>query len=499
MTKKNLKNYTTGCVEINLEDKSNMKINKQIIESVEKLDDKELEVVEEALTEAEDSIEDTVEDEEMVIDDVLSATVSEIADAVKDAAEEASDGKETYSDAKAEKIASEIKKEAVGFDAAAWAPLDVRNELTDKLDDCLSNALVAHASGTHDGVDLLVCGLPGSGKTGITKQWAKDRGVNLFYLNAKNDDLGAILNGFPVDTVEKDENGKEIHKVARSFSKSLDALDREKSVLFLDEFNRAAPKLRAVLLSLINEHVVEGPGEDGFRHFDNLLFSVACINPSVPTDPGAMDLNDAEMSRFVDKIDWDSKVDDALNYINFHLNKLLNTHKPEDKDYKFFYVRYKKILNLASALLGDHRFDFDTRDDLLDLFNDKATMLNQRAITDALMAHGYDKAKFLNWVDKYSKFLEKDKIIIHEILDSWVEPEVKAPADGEAGEISSPTETTKTAGTTSDSDDFDSVFGADGEESETDLFGSTTSTAGTAAKVSAADALNRIKSFDFTL
>jgi hypothetical protein len=178
-----------------------MKINKIITESVAAIDEKEIDTVEEALTEAEEA-----SDEEMIIDDVLSASVSEIADAVQDAAEDASDGKETYSDEKAETIAAEIKKEANGFDAAAWAPLDVPSELTDKLDDCLANALVAHASGTHDGVDLLVTGLPGSGKTGITKQWAKDRGVNLFYLNAKNDDLGAILNGFPVDTTEETDD-----------------------------------------------------------------------------------------------------------------------------------------------------------------------------------------------------------------------------------------------------------------------------------------------------
>lgn len=479
-----------------------MKIKKQlIVEEIVK--EPETEVLE-SLTEAADAaeVEDTAENEDLIIDDVLSASMSEIADTVQDAAKEASKGKETYSDENAEKIAAELKTAARGFDAAAWAPLDVASELTDKLDDCLANAMAAQASGTHDGVDLLVCGLPGSGKTGITKQWAKDRGVNLFYLNAKNDDLGAILNGFPVDTVEKDADGKDVHRVTRSFSKSLDALDREKSVLFLDEFNRAAPKLRAVLLSLINEHVVDGDGPDGFRHFNNLLFTVACINPSVPTDPGAMDLNDAEMSRFVDTMDWDSKVGDALRYITFHLSKLIKALKPEDENYAFFYTRYKKILNLATALLTDPRFAFDSRDDLLDLFNDKAKMLNQRAISDALMAHGYNKQKFLNWVDKYSKFLEKDILMIHEILDTWFEPDVKVPNNTEdTGATQDSDVETETAGTTidPDSDDFDSVFGTDGEETDDDLFGTTASAAGAAAKVSAADALNRIKSFDFSL
>ena len=172
--------------------------------------------------------EDTESPEELAVDNLDSVSVSELADVVKASAEEASEGEETYSDSKAEKIASEIKTYAKGFDASAWAPLDVPSELTDKLDDCLANAMAAQASGTHDGVDLLVSGLPGSGKTGITKQWAKDRGVNLFYLNAKNDDLGAILNGFPVDTIEKDENGNDVHKVTRSYSKSLDKLDEPK-------------------------------------------------------------------------------------------------------------------------------------------------------------------------------------------------------------------------------------------------------------------------------
>lgn len=434
--------------------------------------------------------------DDIAVDNVDSVATDELADAIIASAEEASDGAETYSDTKANTIATEIKTHAKGFDAAAWAPLDVPSELTDKLDDCLANAMVAHSSGTHDGVDLLVTGLPGSGKTGITKQWAKDRGVNLFYLNAKNDDLGAILNGFPVDTVETDEEGNEVHKVTRSFSTALDGLDAPNSVLFLDEFNRAAPKLRASLLTLINEHTVEGPSKDGTRRFDNLLFTVACINPSVPTDPGAMDLNDAEMSRFVDSMDWDSKADDALRYINFHLDRLIKKLDPNDENYQFFYVRYNKIKNLANALINDSRFEFDTRDDLLDLFNDKAKMLNQRAITDALMSHGYSKDKFLAWVDKYSKFLDKDKEMIHEILDSWTELDVTVDGNSSLGSVN--TDTTTTSDTEDDSD-FDSIFGDEGEETDTDLFGTTTSAAGKAAKVSAADALNRIKNFDFTL
>jgi hypothetical protein len=463
-----------------------MKIKKTINESIN-----DTKLVEKVITEAEET-----PAEDLVIDDVLSATVPEVADAVQVAAEKASDGEETYSDAKAEKVANEIKTYAKGFDTAAWAPLDVASALTDALDDCLAASFESKTLGTHDGTDLLISGLPGSGKTGITKQWAKDRGVNLFYLNAKNDDLGAILNGFPVDTTETTDDGRTVHAVARSYSKSLDDLDKERSVLFLDEFNRAPSKLRAVLLSLINEHVIDGNGPDGYRHFDHLLFTVACINPAVPTDPGAMELNDAEMSRFVDTMDWDSTPEEAVKYINWYIPEKVIKSIPQGDDYNALYIRATKRLNLANALLADYRFNFDTRDDLLALFQTQAKMLNQRSITDAIMKHGHDKNKFLAWVDQKSKFLDKNKEMIHEILDSWVEPEVHVPGADAVATTEKPQ--TKTA-TNTDSDDFDAVFGAGGDETDTDLFGTNTSSAGNAAKVSATDALNRIKGFDFTL
>ena len=306
---------------------------------------------------------------------------------------------------------------------------------------------------------------------------------------------------------ETDENGKQIHKVQRSYSNALDPLKEPRSVLFLDEFNRAAPKLRATLLTLINEHEIEGPGKKGTYRFDNMLFTIACINPSVPTDPGAMNLNDAEKSRFAMKMKWDSKVDDALRYLNFYINKKINELDKSDEDYAFLYVEHKKIYNLAMALLNDPRFEFDSRDDLLDLFNEDKTMLNQRAITDGLLLAGSDKTEFLDWVDNYSDFLQKNIDMIHEILDSWAEPEVEAPTDGTAQSTTNDSSFDSTAqnddsldqAAATDESDFNSVFGDEGEESDSDLFGATASTAGNAAKVNATDALARIKGFDFSL
>ena len=499
-----------------------MKIKKQPI--TESTLAKELELLEDAADEKAvagvDAEVDVDADLDLAIDDVAGTDTDELADKIKTAKEVSTSGEETYSDTNANKIATELKTIARGFDTAAWAPLDVPNELTDKLDDCLSNAMVGNYMGTHDGTDLLVDGLPGSGKTGIVRAWAKARGVNILYLNAKDDDLGANINGFPVAETRTGKNGEVIHVVTRAFSDALDGLNRPKSVLFLDEFNRAPAKLRAVLLTLINEHAVVGKNDDeegagdGYKHFKNLLFTVACINPAVPTDPGAMDLNDAEMSRFVDTIDWDSTADKAISYITFYINSLIKQLDPQNSNYPFLYTRYKKIFNLATALLNDPRFEFNTREDLPDLFNGnafnnmpgvtvRAKMLNQRSITDALTSHGYSKNKFLTWVDKYSRFLDKDKQMIHEILDAWVEPDVVVPASpasnaSENNALDSDAEAAQQAAAT-DEGDFNSVFGNAGEESDSDLFGATASAAGSAAKVSAADALNRIKGFDFRL
>lgn len=477
-----------------------MKINKRTFTEGAKASKKiETQEIEKKLTEAEEP-----SDDNLVIDDVNATPVSDIADAVITATEVATDGEETYSAEKAEKIATEIKTHAKGLDYTKWAPLDVPSALTIALDKCLSKSLIAQKSGRKDGCDLLINGLPGSAKTGIVNAWAEARGVNLFSLNSNDEDIGAVLNGFPIDNVEQDEEGKNVHYTARSYSRSLDSLKEPMSVLFLDEFNRAPQKLRASLLKLINEHEVTGPGKNGKYRFDNLLFTIACINPAVPTDPGAIELNDAEKSRFAKKIKWDSTPEEALRYLTFYLNKTINNLDPKDPDYAFLYREHKAIYYLMVALLTDSRFNFDTRDDLAELADEQKSPLNQRSLTDGLMIAGSDKEDFLDWVDNNSDFLQRDIDMIHEILDPWTMPEIKVPGIDDDAETGTGTGTEQDDSTSApvkpvDETDFDSVFGSDGTEVDTGLFGSSGSSAGNAAKVSAADALSRIKGFDFTL
>ena len=437
--------------------------------------------------------------EDIAIDDVKKASVDEIADSVQVAGAVASEGEETFTDANAKKIAQELKTAAKGLDHTAWAPLDVRNELTEMLDFCLASSMSAKKSGRRDGTDVLVTGLPGSGKTGITTAWAEDRGVNLFYLNAKNRELDAVLNGFPVDVT--DANGK--HQVIKSRSTILDPLEEPNSVLFLDEFNRAPEDLRAILLTLINEHEIEGSGENSKRgkyEFKNLLFTIACINPNVPSDPGAMELFDAEKSRFVAQMDYDSNKTDAINYIPFYLQKVINKLDKNDPDYAFLYVQHQKMYNLALRILKHRRFQFDTRKDLPDLAEKRAVMLNQRELTNAITSFGSSKDMFLRWVDNYSRLLPKNIEMFHEILDTWNEPIVTPPNGTNVPVTTVPDNDVATGDTAKVADpfggDFDSIFGSGGTETDTGLFGTGV---GGGSTVDATQARKRLNDFDFTL
>ena len=454
-----------------------------------------------------DLLEDTVDTatsvDDIAVQDVTSVSADELANKVQDAAEVATNGAETFSDKNAEAVVQEIKTIAKGLDRSAWAPLDVENELTKTLDFCLSESMVAKKQKRRDGVDLIVTGLPGSGKTGITKAWATARGVNLFSLKAMNRELDAILNGFPVDTVETTENGVSVHKVIKSRSTILDPLERPNSVLFLDEFNRAPEDLRANLLTLINEHEVEaasGQGKSGMYRFENMLFTIACINPAVPTDPNASALNSAESSRYLLHMDYDSNKADALAYIPWYIRDTLDKLDKTDPDYAFLYSDLMKKYNLALYIIKHRKFKFDDRED--DKECNKArprrTLLNQRELTDGIMAAGRDKDTFLWWIDTKSNFLDKNKVMFHEILDNWTPPTVMPPSDAAApSKEDSKPQNTKAAADNDDLD-FDALFSGGGIETDTDLYGASTGTSGS-VQVSYDQAAAALANMDMTL
>ena len=134
-----------------------MKINKILKES--------------KLVEANENIEDVVID--------TNASTAEVADQVKDAVEVQTDDNATLSDAKADKVATEIKNTAneIGAGEAAILPPEkdvdsddeyiTENILTSTLDKALTNSRKFKRRRQKIDTNVLIVGLPGSGKTAI--------------------------------------------------------------------------------------------------------------------------------------------------------------------------------------------------------------------------------------------------------------------------------------------------------------------------------------------
>jgi hypothetical protein len=245
-------------------------------------------------------------------------------------------------------------------------------------------------------------------------------------VNAKNNDLEAYINGYTTKDPEKPR------KVTQAFSDNLIALEEPNSVLFLDEYNRQVkPHIRASLYTLINEHKIVGEGPNGMHEFKNMLFTVAAINPSVPTDKGAADLNDAEKSRFWWTLDdMDSDAETTIEYLSRYYNKLIAKLDPEKEGYLQDLEDYLRIQDLGIFIVSHPKFDYDSRDDLEDLsmtppgwkHGTKPNLLCQRSLTQGLHNADGDVDEFRFWIEDGAKFLDRDTEMILKILNEYIKP-----------------------------------------------------------------------------
>lgn len=296
--------------------------------------------------------------------------------------------------------------------------LGVENKITKALDECLRSSQEFRDEGIKEVANIMICGLPGSGKTASVYDWAKrakgndGKPVNIVYLNMKNNDLDAYINGYTAQDKEDPDYTKQL------ISKNLDDLTKENSILFLDEYNRQTEQqIRASVLTLINEHYVVGKN-GGRRYFPNFLFTIAVMNPSTRTDRGAASLNDAEKSRFLYYFDnMDSDVDSTKEYLDVfygygtdtkHRNSKCTLElKKEHPDYDKI-EKWLRIKDLGTFLVSDDTFEYDGIDKLGDLDRRGKKMLNQRSLTSGLAASSGDVTRFINWLKNGANFLTKE-------------------------------------------------------------------------------------------
>lgn len=369
------------------------------------------------LEEAKTLEEDTATPDTVTNPDSLSK--DKLTDYVADAISDESEGKVELSDKDAKEFATDVEKAIDKFDIDSLGILDNKNSIFNLLDHALDQAkheqnrqkFVPEKYRENAGGNVLLIGLPGSGKTAIVKAWCQKAGVNYAYIDAKDSDLSAYIRGYSM----KDDTKP--NSVVRAPSNSLNRLDKPNTILFLDEFNRQLdPSLRGSLLSLINERVIpddNSPG--GYRHFPNILFTIVLINPAGTADRGAAALIQAEKSRFRYQMLADSNANDAANYFdNYYIKQMVFLtnyyNESKEKDIKEFTENFLELAReheLIMSIVFDVNFVFDNVDDL-DALDDEASnyvIFNQRMLTEILKDSRGDCDRFLQHVENRTNFL----------------------------------------------------------------------------------------------
>lgn len=114
-----------------------------------------------------------------------------------------------------------------------------------------------------NGLNVLIVGPAGTGKTSIAKKVCSDLGMTTKYLDASLSDPYIDLVGIPVPNHEKK---------SMEFYKTGGLMDAE--VIIIDELNRGPRDFRNGILEATLEHSLKG------EKLDNLKSVIACMNPA---------------------------------------------------------------------------------------------------------------------------------------------------------------------------------------------------------------------------
>lgn len=304
--------------------------------------------------------------------------------------------------------------------------LKIVNALTKKLDQALDDARYALEEENYDAnCNILVTGLPGSSKTATIRNWCRQNGCNLYYLDSKNPDLQLLTSGASAI----DRTDPEHPKVNTAFSNALSKLDRPNSVLFLDELNRQIKEyMRGSLLTLIADRRVAGEDEEGFRYFPNLLFTVAAINPPKEGDRGATNLNDAERRRFYYSVHFDSEKQTTEVYFNeYYDNKILEYVAAHSELTAADITRINSFCLrqwIGKKIITNEDFHYTTMDEYL-ADSVKGQITCQSTITELIDHSRGDTKRLINDINESDLSAEAKDMLIR-IINGLVLPNIDA-------------------------------------------------------------------------
>lgn len=302
----------------------------------------------------------------------------------------------------------------------------MKSEIELILDDALDTAEENQITGNDNYTNVLLVGGAGIGKTAITKQWAKENNINLVIQNTstmEETDLTGVI-----------ARSKEGNSTVKLKSDVLRHLNKPRSVLFLDEYNRGNDSVRGTLLTLIQDHLIDaGTDEEaqetsnisGKIKLDNFLFTIAAINPA-DENYNTNQLDDAEVSRFsrhfikANKTQW-------LDYMLHEMEKQLDRAGENEK------IRNRILgrMALLKKLVSDKAFQWDNEKDIAagkDRYGDEFQLLNPRTLSNLISNvkgdSGNIKDEFLNKWNNYCNPMKKQ--LAATILSDFTDVDDKA-------------------------------------------------------------------------
>lgn len=298
---------------------------------------------------------------------------------------------------------------------------DEHNYIFSALDRALKRALLIQGKQLkRQYPNIMLHGEGGLGKTAMVSQWANRNNINLVNKKASTMDETDLGGAMSPSTERKGI-------AQRLTTDDFDSLDKPRSVLFLDEYNRARPEVRTPLMELVNNHIIPDNREaSGFRFLPNFLFTVAAINPDTKKHRyEVIPLDSAEMTRF-------SHID-VVPIIKSFKSHILKELKGEldaigdDEDFADLILETKGKIKLAETILNSDEFRFDDtkqRDDDWSTPGYNKIPLDYRSFEQAIMNSDGTKEGLLAVWKQNSNNLRYD--MIEDILENYVDVDDKA-------------------------------------------------------------------------
>lgn len=292
-------------------------------------------------------------------------------------------------------------------------------DIEQALDETLETNLDEIETGGRNFQNILFVGEAGTGKTSRIKAWARKNHINLVVKLASTMDE-TDLQGALAPNMDK-------LRAVRLRTNDFDALGNPRSVLFLDEWNRAPTNIRGTLLTLIQDHTIPDPdGEGGVLFLPNFLFTVAAVNPS-DGDYNVTPLDSAEKGRMrIEYVASDPLL--IMRYLQHMCDTAIAAAKKNNSpNLERITKKYTGIRNLATKILSDPRFSFDDTEDIrkaLDDPNGNQLLLNPRTLTNCLLSSKGDSKWFISHWNSFCNSHKKQ--MIEDILKDYKDVDDKA-------------------------------------------------------------------------